>query len=84
MIGGGKMPISYTKLHELMKSKNMSLYKIKGIIGNATFEKIRKNAGEDISTKTICILCDYLECQPEDLISYIPGGESKSKVHKTK
>ena len=50
------MPISYTKLHELMKSKNMSIYKIKGIIGNATFEKIRKNAGEDISTKTICII----------------------------
>ena len=82
MIGGETMPISYAKLHSLMSSRGESFYRLKGTIGNATFEKIRKDAGEDISTKTICILCDYLNCQPEDIISYIPSGESKSKVQK--
>lgn len=73
------MPISYDNLKSLMEKRNISLYKLKGVVGNATFDKIRRNIGEDISTKTICLICDFLECQPCDIISYIPGGEYKNK-----
>ena len=64
------MPISYDKLLVLLESRGRTLYSIKKHIGGATYDKIKRNKGEDISTKTICILCDVLDCQPGDIISY--------------
>lgn len=66
------MPIVYDKLLELMKQKGITSYTIRqnNIIGQATLQKI-KNGG-DIDTRTIAKLCKLLDCQPGDILEYVP------------
>ena len=40
------------------------------IIGQATWKKIHENG--HIDTRTIETLCKYLECQPGDIMEYVP------------
>lgn len=66
------MPISYNKLLKILESNGVTSYTIKkdGIIGQATWKKIHD--GGHIDTRTIASLCKYLNCQPGDLLEYIP------------
>jgi len=68
------IPIRYNKLLELLKGKGISLYKLKTdkIIGTATLDKIRKGIGH-VDTRSIESLCRYLDCQPGDIMEYVPG-----------
>ena len=69
------MPIVYGKLLNLMKEKGITSYTIRqnNIIGQATLKKI-KNGG-DIDTRTISKLCKLLDCQPGDILEYVPDEE---------
>ena len=66
------MAIRYTKLFMLMQTKGVTFYKLRkdGVIGNATFEKMRKGIGH-IDTRSIDSLCRYLSCQPGDIMEYV-------------
>lgn len=67
------MPISYSKLLKLFDEKNITSYtltKKDRIIGQKTLTSIQE--GGDINTKTIAILCEYLHCQPGDILEYVP------------
>lgn len=66
------MPIVYDKLLKLMKQRGITSYTIRqnNIIGQATLQKI-KNGG-DIDTRTIAKLCELLDCQPGDILEYVP------------
>lgn len=66
------MPIVYGKLLNLMKQKGITTYTIRqnNIIGQATLTKI-KNGG-DINTGTIAKFCELLDCQPGDILEYVP------------
>lgn len=66
------MPVTYTKLLDLLKRKNISLYKLKTdkVIGTATLDKIRTGTGH-IDTRSIGSLCRYLNCQPGDIMEYV-------------
>ena len=65
------MPISYAKMLKLFDDKGITSYVIKRdqVIGQASFRKIRE--GGHIDTRTIEKLCEYLNCQPGDLMEYI-------------
>ena len=67
------MPIKFNKLLDLLKSRNISIYKLKTdkVIGNATFDKIRLDEGH-IDTRSIEKICKYLDCQPGDIMEYVP------------
>lgn len=69
------MPIIYDKLLKLMQEKGLTSYKIKQekIIGQATLKKIKE--GGDIDTRTISKLCEVLDCQPGDILEYVPSEE---------
>jgi putative transcriptional regulator len=69
------MPISYDKFFELAKSKGFTTYKIRKekLIGEATMQKMRE--GGDIDTRTIAKFCKLLECQPGDILEYLPEKE---------
>lgn len=69
------MPIKYDKLLKMMNDKGLTSYIIKKdkIIGQATFQKIK--SGGDIDTRTISKLCKILECQPGDIMEYVPDDE---------
>lgn len=67
------MPIKYQKLFALLKEKGYTTYKIRKekIIGQATLQKLQTEKG-DIDTRTIKHLCKVLECQPGDIMEYVP------------
>lgn len=69
------MPIIYDKLLNIFKDKGITSYTIKkeNIIGQASYKKIKD--GGDIDTRTISKLCKYLECQPGDILEYVPDEE---------
>lgn len=67
------MPIKYQKLFALLKEKGYTTYKIRKekIIGQATLQKLQTEKG-NIDTRTIKHLCKVLECQPGDIMEYVP------------
>ena len=66
------MSIKYGKLLKLLKERGITSYTLKrdNIIGQATFKKIKE--GGDIDTRTIAKLCQLLDCQPGDILEYVP------------
>ena len=70
------MPIIYNKLFELLKEKGLTMYSLRKdkVIGTETIEKMRKGVGY-IDSRTINNLCKYLNCQPGDIMEYVPDEE---------
>ena len=66
------MPIIYNKLFQLLKFKGKTMYDLRKdkVVGTATLEKMRKAEGH-IDTRSIEKLCEYLSCQPGDLMEYV-------------
>lgn len=63
--------ITYTKLWNLLKTKNIKpseLYKLCGV-HPATIAKMKR--GENITTDNINKICAFLKCQPSDIMNYI-------------
>ena len=69
------MSIKYDKMLALMEKKGVTSYTVKknNLIGQATFKKIKQ--GGDIDTRTISKLCALLDCQPGDIMEYVPDKE---------
>jgi len=66
------MGIKYDKLHRILEARGETSYtltKKNKIIGQATWKKLQD--GGDIDTRTIAALCEYLGCQPGDLLEYV-------------
>lgn len=65
------MPITYAKALALLESKGKTLYSLRKdkVVGTATIEKLRKDEG-NLDTRSIERLCEYLDCQPGDLMEY--------------
>lgn len=66
------MPIVYDKMIKKFDEVGLNSYKIKKdkIIGTVTYQKIRH--GGDIDTRTIARMCKFFDCQPGDLLDYVP------------
>lgn len=64
--------ILYNKLLSLMSEKGLTTYKIrKGkIISEGTLQSIRQ--GKSVTTDSIASLCQALNCQPGDILEYVP------------
>ena len=79
--GTGKMYIAL----KLLEENNMTSYTITKkhkIVGQATWKKIHE--GGHVDTRTIEAFCKLLNCQPGDLIEYIPDEDNTvSGVDKT-
>ena len=66
------MAIRYDKLLTMLDEKGITSYTVKksGTIGQATWKKIHD--GGHIDTRTINALCELLNCQPGDILEYVP------------
>ena len=66
------MPIKYDKLFALLKEKGYSTYRLRKekIVGQSILQKLRE--GGDIDTRTIKRFCALLDCQPGDIMEYVP------------
>lgn len=74
------MAISYNKLWHLLIEKGMNKEQLKKASGisSATMTKISK--GESVTLKTIGALCEVLNCQPGDILSYENHLENSKKT----
>lgn len=71
------MPVVYKiNVLQAIKEKGYSTYMLRKqrIMGEATVQKLRK--GELVSWANIAVICELLNCQPGDLLEYIPDEKA--------
>ena len=63
--------MKYNKLFALLAIRGMKKSDLvkKKVISSPTLAKLSK--GESITTTVLCQICDFLECQPGDIMEYI-------------
>ena len=68
------MPISFKKLFDLMEKRGVTVYRLRkdNVVGSASIEKMIGRQQGHIDTRSIERLCKYLDCQPGDIMEYIP------------
>lgn len=64
--------ISYEKLWQVMKQKGISQYTLIKTYHVSAGQLTRLRRNESVSTHTIEVFCRILDCQPGDLMTYIP------------
>lgn len=68
--------ISYEPMFKTMKEKGITSYKLEQMgFPRSTFYSIRR--GNSISTNTLDVLCEYLECDVSGIIKHISANEVK-------
>ncbi len=69
------MGISYNKLFQLMESKGIKKVDLrKSGLSPTIVDRLVKNT--NVNTSTIVELCKLLDCQPGDILEYIPEEEN--------
>jgi DNA-binding Xre family transcriptional regulator len=72
------LPIKFEKLFKLMEEKGLKKYDLRQRgIHAAVMDKLIKNKNVDM--KTIEKLCEILNCQPTDIMEYVPDTEKDGK-----
>ena len=56
-------------LRDMKKSDLVSL----GVISSPTLAKLSK--GESVTTSVLCQICEFLQCQPSDIMEYVSEKE---------
>lgn len=69
--------IIYTKLWLLLKEREMKKTDLLKVISSATLAKLGKN--ETVSSKVLSQICDFLKCQPGDIMENV----TKEDIAKT-
>ena len=71
------MAIIYDKFFSVLKERGKTMYDLRKdkVVGVATIEKMRKNEG-NVDTRSIDKLCDYLDCQPGDIMEFVREGST--------
>lgn len=64
--------IKYYKLFDLLNRRDMNKSALLDIISSKTIAKLSK--GENITTDVINKICEFLHCQPEDIMEYVEIG----------
>ncbi len=64
--------MKYNKLFALLALNGMKKSDLVSakVISSPTLAKLSK--GESINTNVLCKICNYLKCQPGDIMEYIP------------
>ena len=72
------MAIKYDKLFKLFEENGITTYKIRkeNIVSQGTLTKM-KNGNGSIDTRTIDKICRVLNCQPGDILEYVPDDEEQ-------
>ncbi len=65
--------ISYEPLWKTMKERGATTYtlQVKGQISSSTIRRLK--AGESVSTNTLDALCKILQCELDDIVTYLPN-----------
>ena len=66
------MKVDYNKFFVKLKSENIKQkdFREKANISSGTMQKMLHN--ESITTDSICKICDYFRCMPDEIMEFIP------------
>ena len=67
------MAISFKKLLKTFDERHITSYVVRQnkIMSQQTFCALRRNSNSALSTTTIDRICQYLDCQPGDIMEYV-------------
>ena len=65
--------MKYYKLFILLDKRGMKRTELLKVVSSVTLAKLGK--GESVTTDIICKICDFLDCQPGDIMEYIKEVE---------
>lgn len=70
------MSMKYDKLFALMQERGLTTYRIRkeNIISQSALQSLKAN--KSVTTDTIAALCKALDCQPGDLMEWVPDLEN--------
>ena len=62
--------MKYYKLFIMIDKKGMKRTDLLKVVSSVTLAKLGK--GESVTTDILCKICAFLDCQPGDIMEYIP------------
>lgn len=65
--------MKYYKLFILLDKKGMKRTDLLKIVSPVTLAKLGK--GESVTTDILCKICEFLDCQPSDIMEYVKENE---------
>lgn len=69
--------IRYFRLFDLLARRGMKKTDLYAVISPPSMSKLSK--GESVTTDTIAKICKFLDCQPGDIMEYVPEGTEQPK-----
>ena len=67
--------MKYYKLFIMLDKKGMKRTDLLKVVSSVTLAKLGK--GESVTTDILCKICAFLDCQPGDIMEYIPEEKSE-------
>lgn len=66
------MKVSYNKLFEKLKTEGITqkVFRDDARVNGNTLNKMLH--GESVTIATICNICDYLQCMPDEIMDFVP------------
>lgn len=73
------MQISYAKLFNKLKADGITqkVFKEKSGVSSGSLAKMLHN--DSITTDTICKICDFFQCMPDEIMEWIPDADYEEK-----
>ena len=73
------MRIEYNRLFAKLKEKKIKQkdFREAANISSGTMQKMLHN--ESITTDSICTICDYFQCMPDEIMEFIPDSDYTEK-----
>lgn len=62
--------MKYYKLFIMLDKKGMKRTELLKIVSSVTLAKLGK--GDSVTTDILCKICAFLDCQPGDIMEYVP------------
>lgn len=74
-----KMKTDYSRLFNKLKENNIKQADFRKFanISAATMQKMLHN--ESVTTDSICKICDYFHCMPDEIMEWIPDADYEEK-----
>lgn len=72
--------ISYSKLKQLLNEKNLKMSGLRDVGVNAKTQAGINAETCDFKLSTLNLICKYLDCQPGDILEYIPDAPSDNQT----
>lgn len=74
-----KMKVEFNRLFDKLKANGVTqkVFREDIGIGSSTLANLSKNG--NVTTDTICKICDYFQCLPEEIMEWIPDADYEDK-----